>query len=147
MLDFDAGAGLFVRSRDGRTYRSKLQGLPQFVQLTFASAVKPATISLTFQGGFVGTHCALYAVFGATPDNAWKYLGRIFPEDVNRRQSFPVSLIPKKKDDTAQSDSAGADSTLAPSEGIVQLKIVFQQSSDFFGRITVYDLSLEGVAQ
>jgi hypothetical protein len=66
---------------------------------------------------------------------------------VNRRQSFPVSLIPEKKDDTAQSDGGGADSALVSSEGIMQLKIVFEQSSDFFGRITVYDLSLEGAAE
>lgn len=122
------------------------------MQLTFASDVKPTTISLTFQGGFVGTHCAVYAVFAgvASAGNGWKYLGRIFPEDVNRRQSFPVSLIPKN-DTAVQSNgdgsTGGVEPSQVPTEGILQLKIVFEQSSDFFGRITVYDLSLEGAAQ
>jgi hypothetical protein len=87
-------------------------------------------MSLTFQGGFVGTRC-LVNVLAPLPDtdvdmakSEWQALTRIYPEDVNRRQSFD----------------------LVEHDGEVQsLKLVFEESSDFFGRITVYDLTLEGI--
>ena len=52
-------------------------------------------------------------------------MSRIYPEDVNRKQSFDVSVTD-------------------PGTGITSLKLVFEESSDFFGRITVYDIQLEG---
>jgi hypothetical protein len=96
------------------------QGLPQYIQLAFSSPVIPRRISLTFQGGFVGTTCA---VFTRSQDaTSWQELTRIYPEDVNRAQMFDLT--------------AGE-----PVQGI---KLVFEESSDFFGRITVYDLMIEG---
>ena len=46
----------------------------------------------------------------------------IYPEDVNRRQSFELPEI-------------------GP---ITQLSLFFNESSDFFGRVTIYDLQVEG---
>ena len=56
---------------------------------------------------------------GAT---SWQELTRIYPEDVNRTQVFD----------------------LATEEPVKGIKLVFEESSDFFGRITVYDLMIEG---
>ena len=56
---------------------------------------------------------------------------RIFPEDVNRRQTFDISSNPGIPNE-------------ARTAVIDQIKLVFEESSDFFGRITVYDLGLEG---
>jgi len=101
------------------------QGLPQFIHLIFDSLVTPTSLSLTFQGGFVGIRCALYTLSPET--SQLQLLTHIFPEDVNRRQLFPVAF---------------------PTAGITQLKLVFEESSDFFGRITVYDMRLEtGVSE
>jgi hypothetical protein len=86
--------------------------------LLFDKKVTPTRLLLTFQGGFVGTRCSI-EVFDSS---RWRQLSFIYPEDVNRKQSF---------------DLAGASDV----EG---LKIVFEESSDFFGRITVYDLQLDG---
>lgn len=61
------------------------------------------------------------------PDS-WALTDNIFPEDVNRRQAFHLS-----------NRSGGPDP-----RPYNQLKLVFEQSSDFFGRIVVYDLSLDG---
>jgi hypothetical protein len=55
----------------------------------------------------------------------------VFPEDVNRRQTFDMSPIP---------DTLNEKTTAA----VDQIKLVFEESSDFFGRITIYDLGLEG---
>ena len=103
------------------------QGLPQYIQIGFQDRrVVPRRLCLTFQGGFVGTTCTVQAQTAALGD--WKLLTEIYPEDVNRQQVFGLSV--KKEPEWA--------------EGITALKIVFQQSSDFFGRITVYDLQLDG---
>lgn len=52
----------------------------------------------------------------------WQEITRIYPEDVNRAQVFD----------------------LAVEESVRGIKLVFEESSDFFGRITVYDLVIEG---
>ncbi|GJJ13139.1 hypothetical protein Clacol_007389 [Clathrus columnatus] len=89
----------------------------------FPKPVVLEKVSLTFQGGFVGTQCAVYTL---VPSNDWKLLTRIFPENVNRRQVFD---LPKQCVGVEESE---------------QMKIVFEESSDFFGRITIYDLDIEG---
>jgi hypothetical protein len=104
------------------------KGLPQYIQLGFSTPVIPKRLSLTFQGGFVGTRC-LVNVLACSQDTCvdmvkpeWQALTRIYPEDVNRRQIFDLDAH----------------------ERVQCLKLVFEESSDFFGRITVYDLTLEG---
>jgi hypothetical protein len=86
----------------------------------FPSTVTPRRISLTFQGGFVGTTCIVATQ--CQDASSWQELTRIYPEDVNRAQVFD----------------------LAVEEPVKGIKLVFEASSDFFGRITVYDLMIEG---
>lgn len=103
------------------------QGLPQYIQINFKeSRVQPARLSLTFQGGFVGTRCVLHAQSSTSQE--WKIWTNVYPEDVNRQQAFDLPTL----DETEWKS------------GLAALKLVFEESSDFFGRITVYDLSLEG---
>jgi hypothetical protein len=126
----------------------KFQGIPQHIQVTFESPATVNSISLTFQGGFVGKKCALYGrrqvrddtlkdiatgVHSANADASWSLLERIYPEDVNRKQTFTLS-------------SAIVTTSEGPQDirGYDQLKIVFEESTDFFGRIVVYALSIEG---
>ena len=86
----------------------------------------PRQVSITFQGGFVGTRCSVQAP-SPTP-NEWEVAAKIFPDDNNRLQNF--TLAP--------------DSPNLLDGGVEKLKLVFEESSDFFGRITIYDLRLEG---
>ncbi|KII93288.1 hypothetical protein PLICRDRAFT_694498 [Plicaturopsis crispa FD-325 SS-3] len=106
------------------------QGTPQYIQLQFPHRVLPTSLSITFQGGFVGTRCSVTAISSSESPGAanWVPLTSIYPEDVNRRQSFDL--------DTEALSEAG--------EGVQGLKIVFEESSDFFGRITVYDIKIFG---
>ncbi|TFK26677.1 hypothetical protein FA15DRAFT_553824, partial [Coprinopsis marcescibilis] len=102
------------------------QGLPQYVQISFQNLpVCPTRVSLTFQGGFVGTRCSVQAILSGFDRSAWKDLTEIYPENVNRPQVFD---IPDQE----------------TSEGVTALRLVFEESSDFFGRITIYDLKLDG---
>jgi len=91
--------------------------------------VLPKRLLITFQGGFVGRRCAVCTLIEEGGKKDWKTLTTVYPEDVNRRQIF--DLIPSEADQLAG--------------GISALKLVFEDSSDFFGRITVYDLRLEGI--
>lgn len=104
------------------------KGLPQYVHFTFEQAVVPNFIHLTFQGGFVGTRCNISVLYpkdeseSSTPSEP-KHLVYIYPEDANRKQTFELPETPPVK----------------------EMKLVFEESSDFFGRITVYDLQITGL--
>jgi len=118
-LDNSLGKSCLVDGSPDTCWTSQ-QGLPQYIQLAFSSPVIPRRISLTFQGGFVGTTCAVAT--RSQDATSWQELTRIYPEDVNRPQMFDLT-------------------TGEPVKGI---KLIFEESSDFFGRITVYDLMIEG---
>lgn len=102
------------------------QGTPQYIQISFDTAVIPRRVELTFQGGFVGRRCSVDVVLPG--EKEWKTLTRIYPEDVNRKQTFDL---------TSQDPDLGQTA-------VQGLKLVFEESSDFFGRITVYDLQIFG---
>ncbi|KAK2461519.1 hypothetical protein APHAL10511_005982 [Amanita phalloides] len=126
-LDKSVGKKCLVDG-DPETCWTSQQGLPQCIHLTFAERVIPQQLSLTFQGGFVGTRCSIHILpYG---EQEWTILTHVYPEDVNRRQSF--DLDPSEPRSLAN--------------GVTGLKLVFEESSDFFGRITIYDLKLEGSA-
>jgi len=105
------------------------EGVPQHVVLTFAHQVRLRRISLTFQGGFVGTRCSIFTMSEGMPNEeeavAWQLLTTIYPDDVNRKQVF---ALPE------------------PSPWMLQLKLSFEESSDFFGRIIIYELDMDGLA-
>lgn len=92
------------------------QHAPVFVAFAFPSQVVPHVLQLTFQGGFVGRSTAVYY-----DDVLSEPTVRLFPDDINGTQSFDL-----------------------PQRPIRSLKLVFEDGSDFFGRITIYDLQLHG---
>ncbi|KAJ7897240.1 hypothetical protein B0H14DRAFT_2677480 [Mycena olivaceomarginata] len=96
----------------------------------FLKPVIPEMLHLTFQGGFVGTRCAVKVPASTEgSDKSWQTLLLIFPGDINSRQEFSL-----KTDSTAAVVAGGID----------RLRLEFEESSDFFGRITLYDLKLYG---
>jgi len=129
-LDKSVGKKCLVDGSPETCWTSQ-QGLPQFIHITFGSPVYPEVISITFQGGFVGKRCSILADLPSNKEDSEPaersapliYLCSIFPEDVNRKQAFELAHC---------------------SSPVNQLRIVFEESSDFFGRITVYDLQVEG---
>jgi hypothetical protein len=78
----------------------------------------------------VGTRCAISVQQpGEDPSEGkkWISLTEIYPEDVNRTQEFDL------KPSLEHADG-----------GIEAIKLNFEESSDFFGRITVYHLDIQG---
>eukprot|EP00039_Didymoeca_costata_P023745 m.8084 g.8084 ORF g.8084 m.8084 type:complete len:146 (-) comp3838_c0_seq1:179-616(-) len=99
------------------------QGEPQFVHLDFGKKVIPEQLQIMFQGGFVGKECLILGT-GAEGGELVKLMD-FYPEDINTMQSFDIKL------------PEGL-------ENVNQLRIVFANSTDFYGRITIYSLSVLG---
>ncbi|ORY97506.1 galactose-binding domain-like protein [Syncephalastrum racemosum] len=98
------------------------QGLPQHILIDFGSPVKVETLILTFQGGFVGKKCRALGSEPSAPNDYSTDLGIFYPEDINPSQSFPIpSSVPLQR-----------------------LKIIFEESTDFYGRITIYKMDVLG---
>ncbi|KAG1793942.1 galactose-binding domain-like protein [Suillus plorans] len=94
------------------------QGPAQYVHLTFEEPVIPKRIIIIFQGGFVGARYRV-EVSESSDRPEWQTWTYIHPEDANRRQTFDLTI------------------------GIQSMKLVFEESSDFYGRITIYELKIE----
>ncbi|RKP26528.1 hypothetical protein SYNPS1DRAFT_14072 [Syncephalis pseudoplumigaleata] len=113
------------------------QQSPQYIALDFGRPVKPATIQLMFQGGFVGR---VSRVLGAAPIattvGPYTELAMFYPEDINALQ---ISF--------GQRAMMNEHFQLPPLDAPIQrMKIVFEESSDHYGRITVYRLEVLGHA-
>lgn len=92
-------------------------GTPQWIVINFHSAHTLREFALEFQGGFAGKHCHLEAGSG---EKDVVLVQAFYPEDVNSLQTFKLS-----EPRTAKT-----------------FKFVFNESTDFFGRIIIYKLSL-----
>ncbi|XP_016382586.1 nuclear receptor 2C2-associated protein-like [Sinocyclocheilus rhinocerous] len=95
------------------------QGESQWVVLEFPQPVKVFELRIQFQGGFSGKSCKLE---GSAKKEDHKHIVDFYPEDNNCLQSFPIQDVPL----------------------VQKLKIVFENSADFFGRIIVYTLEILG---
>ncbi|KAI8148352.1 galactose-binding domain-like protein [Fennellomyces sp. T-0311] len=99
------------------------QGLPQHILVDFGgSPVTVESVQFTFQGGFVGKKCTALASLPGAPNDYCVDLGAFYPQDINPTQTFP----------------------LACPDAIQRLKIIFEESTDFYGRITVYKMDILG---
>ncbi|OJA13152.1 hypothetical protein AZE42_11169 [Rhizopogon vesiculosus] len=104
------------------------QGPVQYIHITFEKPAIPKRVSLIFQGGFVGTKCRI-EVSESSDRPEWQTWTYVHPEDANRRQIFDL---------INHTDGF-------PGKGIRSMKLIFEESSDFYGRITIYELKLEGL--
>ncbi|KAJ9071062.1 hypothetical protein DSO57_1000739 [Entomophthora muscae] len=104
-------------------------GLPQSILIDFGAAVTPSSLRITFQGGFVGLTGQLSVALG-TDLTCYHPINQVYFDDINLQQNAQISL-----------DQVPA-SLLEQASGINRLKITFTESSDFFGRITIYDLDI-----
>lgn len=80
------------------------------------------SIVLQFQGGFVGKTCIAVGSTPSSPNDYSVEIGRFYPQDINPTQTFDFPAT----------------------EGLKRVKIIFEESTDFYGRITVYKLDILG---
>eukprot|EP01138_Halocafeteria_seosinensis_P005732 gb/GECG01005860.1/.p1 GENE.gb/GECG01005860.1/~~gb/GECG01005860.1/.p1 ORF type:complete len:147 (+),score=17.65 gb/GECG01005860.1/:1-441(+) len=96
------------------------QGLPQYLDFNFKHYVNVTTVSLTFQGGFVGSEIKFYGTSSSKRSDLTYYDTR-YAEDSNDEQTFDINI-----------------------NGIQRLRIEFTSSSDFYGRVIVYHVRIFG---
>lgn len=89
------------------------QGSPQWITVGFRQDQEISSVHIQFQGGFVGKDCILEI---HTSDNSALTVP-FYPEDINTLQVFSFEPVKAKK-----------------------VKVVFKNSTDFFGRIVIYSL-------
>ena len=94
----------------------------------FGRAVQIEELRIQFQGGFVAEECTAHVSTDSGGVTAWKELenAHIEPEDVNEMQTFDLTGAPSD-------DRKGTS-----------LRLDFEASSDFYGRITIYKLEVWG---
>ncbi|CAG5111169.1 Oidioi.mRNA.OKI2018_I69.chr2.g5502.t1.cds [Oikopleura dioica] len=95
------------------------QGNPQYIKLKFAEKqiveeknIEKFKLKIQFQGGFAGQKC----FFKTGPNSSLPF----FPEDSNDLQEFEFEA----------------------KEDFEQLEVEFESSTDFYGRVIVYQLSI-----
>lgn len=92
------------------------QGIPQWVIIEFEQECNVNSFEIEFQGGFVGKHCYIEA----GDKEKTELFESFYPEDNNTIQRFNLKQLKKAK----------------------TFKFVFNESTDFFGRIVIYKLAL-----
>ncbi|XP_063994952.1 nuclear receptor 2C2-associated protein [Diachasmimorpha longicaudata] len=92
-------------------------GIPQWILINLQSECEISEIEIQFQGGFAGKNFRLLAEF--YPEGL-KHVQDFYPEDTNKVQHFKL------------------DKPLRATG----FKIIFDDSTDFFGRIIIYKLAL-----
>lgn len=104
-----------------------LQGLPQHINITFSQPIAAINLStarlrIKFQGGFVGSEMR-FNISDASGQSV--YTNTFYPNDVNDLQTFLLS-------------TEGSSSV----ENVKKIQIIFDKSSDFFGRVIIYHLEM-----
>lgn len=95
------------------------QGERQWLILEFPESVRVSEVKVQFQGGFSAKTCRLE---GCAKNEEFTVSSHFYPEDNNFLQSFPIQEAP----------------------AVDKVKITFENSADFFGRIIVYSLDVLG---
>ncbi|KAM9386085.1 nuclear receptor 2C2-associated protein [Pholidichthys leucotaenia] len=95
------------------------QGESQWVSLEFPEPVRVSELKVQFQGGFSAKTCRME---GCPRGEDFTVLSHFYPEDNNSLQIFPIQEAP----------------------AVDKVKVTFENSADFFGRIIVYSLDILG---
>ncbi|XXQ31990.1 F5/8 type C domain-containing protein [Plasmodiophora brassicae] len=103
--------------RNDQTCWNSDQGLPQSITVTMSHPVDICGVRIVFQGGFVGSR--LQAWVKSCGSDTFALQKEFDAEDRNGPQDFLFDVA-----------------------AVERIKIVFTQSSDFFGRITIYHLDI-----
>ncbi|KAI8865841.1 hypothetical protein GQ42DRAFT_165313 [Ramicandelaber brevisporus] len=112
------------------------RGTTQHIILTLSEPALPTRLTLAFQGGFAGKLVSVQGLQQQQEQSeepkadssasvaSWVTLGEVRPKDSNAVQTFDIPA--------------------ASEERYSRIKVLFSECSDFFGRVVVYTLGLEG---
>ncbi|XP_052100446.1 nuclear receptor 2C2-associated protein-like [Mytilus californianus] len=109
------GKKYLVDEEDDTCWNSD-QGSPQWIAVEFDQEEHIAEIRIKFQGGFAGREC-----WAESLDTSEKII-EFYPDDINSLQSFKLDKP----------------------QPVKKIKVIFNNSTDFFGRITIYQFDILG---
>ncbi|KAI9292138.1 hypothetical protein K502DRAFT_320238, partial [Neoconidiobolus thromboides FSU 785] len=104
-------------------------GLPQSIILDFGRLTKAKEIKITFQGGFVGSEGQL-SVQNSKLGGEYFNINKVYFDDINAKQQAEIKIA--EMDDSIKLKGKVIE------DGFDRLKIQFDKSTDFFGRVVVY---------
>ncbi|XP_021074822.1 nuclear receptor 2C2-associated protein isoform X2 [Mus pahari] len=104
--------------QDEETCWNSDQGPSQWVSLEFPQCVQITQLQVQFQGGFSSRHSRLE---GSRGGEALCQVVDVYPEDTNALQTFSI-----------------------PTMEVDRLKLTFEDTTDFFGRVVIYHLRVLG---
>ncbi|XP_010604793.1 nuclear receptor 2C2-associated protein isoform X2 [Fukomys damarensis] len=104
--------------QDEETCWNSDQGPCQWVTLKFPQRVRVSQLQIQFQGGFSSHRGCLE---GSQHGEALSKIVVFYPKDDNSLQTFPI-----------------------PPAEVDQLKVTFEDTTDFFGRVVIYHLRVLG---
>lgn len=115
---------------DGRldTCWNSDQGSPQFILMDFGKDVTVTDLHIMFQGGFSGADAVVQV--GTSLDALETLASCLEIADSNDLQTFPLQM------------ANGSSGTFLLQGRYVQ--ITFPSSTDFYGRVTIYQLEVDG---
>ncbi|XP_047387436.1 nuclear receptor 2C2-associated protein isoform X2 [Sciurus carolinensis] len=108
----------YLFDQDEETCWNSDQGPFQWVTLEFPQRICVSQLQIQFQGGFSSRRGRLE---GSQGSEALHNIVDFYPEDNNSLQSFPV-----------------------PAAEVDRLKVTFEDTTDFFGRVVIYHLRVLG---
>ncbi|GAM27133.1 hypothetical protein SAMD00019534_103080, partial [Acytostelium subglobosum LB1] len=98
------------------------QGTPQSCSIQFLDSsdnTKESSVNITALSICFQEDCEVHAMMGDSQE--FTLVSKFYPEDINIVQVFPLDIKMAR-----------------------QIKIVFKESTDFFGRITIYKMDVIG---
>jgi len=106
-----------------------------FLVIDFGRTVRPIEIALQFQAGFVAEELKVFrrtqgTTASAAKEEEWAELADFEVDDDHEVQSFPLA------DQTALNVQEAMQTNA--------LKLVFDECTDFYGRVTIYKLQVWG---
>lgn len=108
---------IIIKHFNSNTHTFDFQGVPQHIAIQFEEPQEISSFHIQFQGGFAGKNGCIQL----ENDNGETSKEDFYPEDINALQTFKL----KEK-----------------YQSIKKMKIIFNESTDFFGRIIVYKLEM-----
>ncbi|KAM7328396.1 nuclear receptor 2C2-associated protein isoform X3 [Alexandromys fortis] len=108
----------YLFDEDEETCWNSDQGPSQWVTLEFPHRVHITQLQVQFQGGFSSRHSCLE---GSQGGDTLRKIVDFYPEDTNALQTFSI-----------------------PTVEVDRLKLTFEDTTDFFGRVVVYHLRVLG---
>jgi len=106
------------------------EGKPQSIAITFEGMKVVRKVLIQFQGGFAATECQVMIDGSEESGTKWQALQTLHPHDNNHPQEFQIA-----EECLASTTGGGATQNV---------RIVFPDSTDQFGRVVVYKLNIYG---